>query len=58
MKEYWLWWWGIKTQDDVFISPKIRFDDFNKMKTHSAHHGADHQWLKPVYFSNYEKYEE
>lgn len=55
---YWLWYWGHDQNDVTRHSPKIKFTDFDKMKTFSAKHGAEHSWMKPNYWSNYEKIEE
>jgi len=55
--KYWLWWWGVEQDNTDKHSPKKKFTDFNKMKDYSAKHSYNHQFLKPGYWSNYEKIE-
>ena len=53
---YWLWYWGWDQDDLTQHSTKLRFDDFNEMKTFSSKHSFVSQHLKPNYWSNYESY--
>lgn len=52
-RDYWLWFWGFDQKDLKSHSIKKRFNDFDKMKTYSAKHSAEHQWIAQ-YWSDYE----
>lgn len=51
---YWLWYWGWDQNDLTQHSVKIKFTDFNEMKTFSSRHSFVCQHLKPNYWSKYE----
>lgn len=46
---------GVNQNNLDVHSPKKKFTDFDKMKTHSANHSDKHRWIGEDYWSDYEK---
>lgn len=51
---HWLWYWGWDTSDKTKHSEKLKFTNFNEMKTFSSRHSYSCQHFKPNYWSTYE----